>query len=315
MAWRDGSDEGVTTVAFFLVTGPAVGAALAVVGGLRLLVIGRRRRAYRAALEATRPAGFSRADGAALGVERTAAALRRAARNGWAVVVLGVVCLIVFAALLSVGIRADSALRAEGGRSGGTVLDVTPDSKYSSGSARVEFAVAGQPRVEDVDLGGYADDYASGDTVEVFYAPSDTRRLTIDDVPYEPPWTTWPAIAAFVGAPAAGGGGAWMLWQTRRCRRLLGAGPWQAVHVRVLSDDGSRLRFVVGSHEVWRARSAARWPTLNRRPRTLAGWGLPDEDPAEGPWGQLAWWVTDGRTAVFSPDQGAPLVLARRAHR
>jgi hypothetical protein len=96
---------------------------------------------------------------------------------------------------------------------------VTPDSRDSSGSARVEFPVAGRLRVERVDLGGYADDYAAGDRVEVVYDLSRRDRLTIDDVPYEPPGTTWPAVIAFVGAPAAGASGAWMLWQAGRCRR------------------------------------------------------------------------------------------------
>jgi type IV secretory pathway TrbD component len=119
---RNGSDDGVTSAAVLWLTGAAVSAALAGAGALRLLIVGRRRRAYRASLKAVGALGFPAAHGAAIGVERTAAALRRTARNAWAVVALGVVCFIVFAALFTVMTRADSALRSEGGRAGGTVL-------------------------------------------------------------------------------------------------------------------------------------------------------------------------------------------------
>ena len=63
---------------------------------------------------------------------------------------------------------------------------------------------------------------------------------------------------------------------------------------------------------VWRSVRCSAWPEPDREPLERSGWGLPDEDPADVPYDQEAWWVSDGERAVFSPDQGPPLVLARR---
>ena len=315
---RDGYDA-VTSIGTLWVAGTVVPVPLAAIGTTRLAVVRRRRRTPP---ETVQPGGSTHAPGRtpagqpALDDGRTATALRRAMRRGWAVVGLGLACVVAVVLLSSTMADADESLRAEGARTEGTVVSVTADTRWSEGSARVAFRVGGRERVERVHLAASADGYATGDRVTVFYDPEERDRITIDGIPYEPAWTHWPFILTIVGSVTAGPGGAWMLRQARRCRRLLSEQPWQPVRVRVPA--GGRhhgLRFVVGSHEVWRSRSAPRWPQVNREPRLLAGWGLPDEDPTTVPADQDVWWVTDGRSAVFSPDRGGPLVHARRPRR
>ncbi len=62
----------------------------------------------------------------------------------------------------------------------------------------------------------------------------------------------------------------------------------------------------------WRSGRYLAWPPEDWTPNDRSGHDLPDEDPGDVSADEPAWWVSDGTTAVFAPDPGGPLVLARR---
>ena len=213
--------------------------------------------------------------------------------------------------LLWVSNEGDTDLRDEGVTTVGTIVRVDSDGRWDPGGAQVRFTAGAETDVRYASLGAWADDYVEGQAVVVVYDLSDPRRFTIDDAVYEPSWMTWATgISGAVAAVAGVAGASWVRTH-RRTRRLLRTRAWTAVRVRVLPDQDS-LCFTTPDGVSWDGGASSDWPEPNREPRELSGWGLPDEDPAEVPFDQAAWWVSDGTTAVFSPDQGPPLVAARR---
>lgn len=175
----------------------------------------------------------------------------------------------------------------------------------------MRFTAGGETAARSVSLGAYADEYVEGQTVTVVYDLSAPERFTIDDVPYEPEWIWWP-----IGISASAG--VWMAvvairhvraWL--RTRRILTSQVWAPVHVRVGPEEDG-YSFTTADDVVWRCYQDVDWPTPARdQERCPKQAPPPPGDPADQP----AWWACDGRTAVFSPDQGAPLLLARRAER
>ena len=233
------------------------------------------------------------------------------AAGSWGILGLGIVgaCGVVLIAVVE--IAADEALREVGVTTVGTVVSVDSDTRLDPGGASVRFTVDDDTRVRLVSLGGYADYYVEGQVVDVVYDPSAPDRFIMDDALYAPGWTEWPLVLALLTAFFAGPLGVHWVGTCREMRRLLGARVWTPVRVRVLLGD-RRHEFTTADGAVWRSTLYADWPPPNREPLERSGWGLPDEDPADVPYAQEAWWVCDGDQAVFSPDQGSPLVLARR---
>jgi hypothetical protein len=83
-------------------------------------------------------------------------------------------------------------------------------------------------------------------------------------------------------------------------RRLLATRSWARVHALV-TDLDDRWRFTTDDGSDWRSGRYRLWlPEWAQHDRT----GV-DQD-------ERAWWVSDGTTAVFAPDPGGVLVLARR---
>jgi hypothetical protein len=282
----------------------------AVAGGTGLLFRRRRQRLGDMPGLATRETTRD-APEAAVSVGRTAAELVWAARRAWGVLGLGIVAGCALIGLIWASTEGDTDLRDNGVTTVGTIVEVDPDGRWDPGGASVRFTAGGDTAARYVSLGSYADEYEEGQTVDVVYDRSDPRRFTIDDALYEPAWMTWlTGIVCAVAAPAGFVGWRWVSAHRRR-RRLLRTRAWTAVRVQVLPDD-DLLQFTTADGVSWRSLSNSDWPEPNREPRQLSGWGLPDEDPADVPVDQAAWWVCDGTTAVFSPDQGAPLVVARR---
>ena len=187
--------------------------------------------------------------------------------------------------------RADADLRATGVHTTGTVLDVDPDSKSSPGGAEVSFEdESGAVQMTYVPLDAYADDFEAGQHVEVIYDPADWSHITLDDAPWTPPDAD--AAQGLLLFPAGLGLilGALLVWIRSRTRRLLAGRAWTPVRVTVQRSRGRH--FSTEDDGYWESYVAGRWP------------GTAEEHDA--------WWVTDGRRAVFSPTHGGPLVLARR---
>lgn len=93
-------------------------------------------------------------------------------------------------------------LRATGNRVSGTVFLVSPDTRYSSGYAVVEYTVRGQLYREQVDLGSDADGYRAGESVVVYFDAHDPSHMTIDDEDNQPGQSVLPMEVAFVAAVA-----------------------------------------------------------------------------------------------------------------
>lgn len=275
------------------------------------LVHRSRRDRELAAPHAGTPLAAAGALDAAASAPLTAVALRRASRQTWWLLAASAVGAGALVALFSFSLDSDSQLRDTGVTTVGTVERVDPDGSQGEGSAFVEFTIDGDTGVRQVSLGGYADEYVEGQVVDVVYDPADPDRFTIDDVPYGSDW--WFVVVGFLIAAVGGGVVVGLRWRAahRRTRRLLRSHVWTPVRVRVLCPERGST-FTTADGTVWRSRWDGSWPTPNREPRKLSGWGLPDEDPSGVPTDQAAWWVSDGTTAVFSPDQGEPLVVVRR---
>ena len=229
---------------------------------------------------------------AALSAPRTAASLRRLTRLAWGVLLVGLAATAALALSFAADLRADADLRATGVHADGTVLHVDPDSKGSPGGARVSWGGSGADRTEYVVLGSDAGHYESGQQVEVIYDPHDLSRITLDDVPWTPPGAD--AAEGLLLLPAGLGLliGSLLVWIRSRTRHLLAGRVWTPVRVEVVRTRG---RLFLTGVDAWQSDVVGRWP----RP----------DDAGE----QDAWWVSDGRRAVFSPDQGGPLVLAKRS--
>ena len=305
-----GDFRGAVTTRPMLAFVGAVGASpLLLLGGLLLRSAARRRHDDAVLLELTGSAYTTPpaldAERSALGVPATRAAADGARQRARAAVATSAAALVAAFLIGGVMARADADLHARGVRTVGTVVEVQPDGRYSSGGAEVSFPSAGGQSTRHVDLGGYADDYSAGDQVDVLYDPAQPDRLTIDDVPYEPPWTTWPMVVAVLGTLIGGPLASWLLATRRRTRRLLSAGAWAPVRILVWQR-GERCRFATLDGSEWQASVDGGWPGSDLEPDEHGS--APTE---AGPGGRDAWWVRDGDRAVFSPDQGGPLVLAR----
>lgn len=308
---------------------------LAAVGALRLRVLARRRRTSSALIRmmADQAAATAAAGGPASSVAGTHTALIRLRRRAWGVLALGTVALVAVSSLFMIMDAADRDLRARGVTTVGTVVTVHPDRKWSPGGADVRFQGSGDVATRYVRLGSDADGYDAGQRVDVLYDPAAPDRFTIDDISYEPPWTTWPSLislgVAMFGMPT----GIWMVRVRRTTARVLATGPWAPVHVRVRVDD-KRLFLTTEDGATWRSTTLDReWSQARRsdwRARWLSRPALPDDqrapagpgddahevsppdhsaDPLAAP--ELAWWVRDGELAVFSPNPAERLVLAR----
>ena len=274
------------------------------VGGGRLLYLAVvSRRARLPALPGTPPATPDGA-GAALAAGPTAAAIRRSTRVARAVMAIGVVGTCAVIAVFFIETEADATLRENGVTTVGTVQHVDPDGAWSPGGALVRFTADGESRTSYVGLGGYADDYAGGETVTVVYDPGAPDRFIIDDALYAPGWTEWPLRVALVAALVGGLPGILLTRARGRARRLLATRAWRPVRVRIVQDDGC-LVFTTEDAAIWRSVVKGRWPAADHDAR----------DTSDRMWtGDAAhevWWVSDGRFAVFSPDQGSPLILVR----
>lgn len=228
----------------------------------------------------------------ALSSPQSAAALRRLTRLAQGVLLLGVVASAALIVSLVAGARADADLRATGVHTSGTVLRVEPDRKEQPGGVDVLIHHRDVDQTVHVRLGDAADAYVPGQTVDVVRDPVDLDHITLDDVPWTPPGLALTQGLLLVPVLLGLILGSLLLWVQTRTRRLLAGRVWTRVGVSLIRGQG-RL-FLVQDVGVWQSYVIGRWP------RSASA----DE--------QMAWWVTDGRRAVFSPDQGGPLVLTRR---
>ncbi|UOX99857.1 DUF3592 domain-containing protein [Blastococcus sp. PRF04-17] len=293
--WPDAGEPTLTGT--YVGMGLAVGLPPSILGGGRLVQLAWRRRLRSAPELETRTAleGFGRA----LEDPRTATAMRQARRRAWALAGLGAVGIGGVVVAFSVDIGADDELRRTGVTTVGTVEWVEPDSKWSDGAASVRFTAGGSTESRDVTLGGFAADYVAGDVVDVWYDPADPDRFIIDDALYGPDWTGWVLVPALVLALLAPFGFV-RLTRSQDMSRLLDSRSWARVRVDV-TDLQDRLRFTTVDGSDWRTGRYWLW---------LPHWA--GHDPTGAAEDELAWWVSDGATAVFSPDPGRVLVLARR---
>ena len=306
--WPAGGDP--TLAETYVLMGVVFGLPPVAVGAAGVVHRSRRERELATRLPGTSPAGAGGAD-AAVSAPPTAAVLRRADRHSWWLLAASAVGAGVLLGLFSLSLDSDSKLRDTGVTTVGTVDRVDPDGSQGEGSAYVEFTADGDTGTRQVSLGGYADEFVEGQVVDVVYDPADPDRFTIDDVPYGSDW--WSVVVGFLIAAVTGSGMVAVRSRAaqRRTRRLLRSHAWTPVRVRVLCPERGST-FTTADGTVWRSRWDGSWPTPNREPRKLSGWGLPDEDASGVSTDQAAWWVSDGTTAVFSPDQGEPLVVVRR---
>lgn len=230
--------------------------------------------------------------GGALADQRTVAALARVRRRAWLLAGAGIVGTCVLVGAFVTEIEADEDLRDVGVTTVGTVVQVEPDTEWSAGVAAVRFTADGNTGIRRVTLGGYADDYVEGDVVDVVYDPADPDRFIVDDALYGPEWTGW-VIAPSFGLTLVAPFGVLRVAGVRRMRRLLTARDWARMPTEV-EDLHHQWQFTTEGGSIWRS-------------GRYLGW-LPDWPSS----GYSTCWVSDGTTAVFAPDPGGVLVLARR---
>ncbi|WP_164704336.1 DUF3592 domain-containing protein [Blastococcus litoris] len=292
--WPDADEP--TLVETYVGMGLLLGLPPVALGGGRLLQLARRRLPPAPELETpTAPPG----SGGALADPRTVSALNRVRRRAWTLVAIGTVGVCGVVVPAAVEIEADEALRAVGVTTVGTVVQVEPDSTWSTGAASVRFTANGTTQSRDVLLGGYADDYVSGDAVDVVYDPADPDRFIIDDALYGFAWTGWVLAPAIVLALVAPFGIARAV-RVREMRRLLAHRSWARVQARALNLENC-WEVVTVDGAVWRSGRYLLW---------VPDWASP-EDTWQGENGP-AWWVSDGATALFAAHPGGRLVLTRR---
>ena len=278
-------------------------------GGARLLYLARRRQLSLPHLATPiAPAG---GHGAASSVERTAAGLARATRLARATLALGVVgaCGVVLTAAVEIG--ADEELREVGVTTVGTVLRVDPDGALSPGGASVRSPRSGTP--------GHGTSRSAA-------TPTTTSRDRSSTWCTTPPSRTGHHRRRSLRAGVDGMGP-----RSLDRRSLDGRSPGRlaAEHPPARTPDaedtsvdagprpgtagrGGPLRLHHGRRSGMALGAVQRLADAELGATRPFGVGLPDEDPADVPYDQPAWWVCDGYHAVFSPDQGDPLVLARR---
>ncbi|MGY1751897.1 DUF3592 domain-containing protein [Blastococcus sp. SYSU D01042] len=189
----------VTTRSTTLLVGAVGAAPLLAVGAIRLLVVARRRRTN-AALHRMAREAVPASDGHSVvpAAPETFRAMTRERRWAWLLVGLGAVGIVLVLAVAAIEITADEELRAVGITTVGTVMAVKPDEWWDAGAASVRFSADGVTRAREVILGGYADDYAAGDVVDVVYDPAAPERFIIDDALYGPDWTGWALLPALL---------------------------------------------------------------------------------------------------------------------
>jgi hypothetical protein len=223
----------------------------------------------------------------------TASAFRRATRRARALIALSAVGWSAVVLILVVESDADTELRDSGITTVGTVVSVDYDSPPVPGGASVRFTAAGETRSRYVWLGSDADDYVEGQEAFVVHDPTHPDRFTLDDSTYAPAWIHWLVGPVLVAATAGTFLGFSLLTARARMRRLLASRVWAPVGVRVSYDD-RRLLLTTADATVWCSVGKADWP-----------------EPVDDSTFSDAWCASDGNRAVFSPDLGSPLVLAR----
>jgi len=225
----------------------------------------------------------------------TAASLRRLTVLAWVVMAVGLAGVAGIVAGLVAADRADTDLRATGVTVSGTIVHVDADDRYDPGGAEVVYRDATGGHTAYVRLDDHADEFTAGQDVEVVYDPADADRITIDDVPWTP--RAADAVQGLSIVPAVVGllGGPLLLQVRSRTRRLVVSRVWTPVRIAV--HRGRGRTFFTEDATAWQSYLAGRWPER------------PDGDQSLGE--HDAWWVTDGRRAVFSPNRGGPLVLTR----
>ncbi|TFV63085.1 UNVERIFIED_ORG: DUF3592 domain-containing protein [Bacillus sp. AZ43] len=286
--WPDADEP--TLVETYVGMGLVLGLPPVALGGGRLVQLAWRRR-FPPAPHLQTPLA-PEGSGGALADQRTVAALARVRRRAWLLAAAGLVGTAALVGTFTVEVEADQHLRDVGVTTVGTVVQVEPDSKWSTGAAAVRFTADGDTGIRRVTLGGYADDYVEGDVVDVVYDPVDPGRFIIDDALYGPEWTGWvvaPSLPLALVAPF----GVLRVARVRQMRRLLTTRSWARMPTEV-EDLHYRWQFTVDGGSVWRS-------------GRYLGW-LPDWPSS----GYSTVWVSDGTTAVFAPDPGGVLVLARR---
>ena len=225
----------------------------------------------------------------------TASAVRHMRRSGRLLVLAGVLLLAVFLVVVTVVGEVNDRLREEGTRTTGTVERTTPDTGHGSGSAEVTFRAGARTVAAVVHLGADVDGYAVGQRVTVYYDVADPHRMTVDDEDNQPAWTVPPMVVSLVAGVGCLVAAVVLAVRRRRTLGILRLGPWQAARAAVRTGKNEAV-FVLPGGDAWRYTGPTAWP---------------GGDPLD----QELWWVDDGRRAVFSPDRGRPLLLARRRRR
>ena len=98
-------------------------------------------------------------------------------------------------------------LREAGASTPGRVEKLRPDSRASSGAAKVSYRVDGHVYEEDVDLGSDVDGYREGQSVVVHYDRQKPSHMTIDDADNQPIDLVWLQVCAGLGGLACIVGG------------------------------------------------------------------------------------------------------------
>lgn len=109
-------------------------------------------------------------------------------------------------------------LRSDGGSTSGTVTELSADTRYSSGSAKVAYTANGRNFVRSVDLGSFVDNYSKGQSVKVYYDRQHPEHMTINDETNQPGGFVFPMIVLGLGGLAALGSGivaTWRYWTGR----------------------------------------------------------------------------------------------------
>ncbi|MFD2091748.1 hypothetical protein [Blastococcus deserti] len=288
--WPDAGEPTLTET--YVGMGLVFGLPPFALGGGWLLHLARRRHEEPTPDLMTPPAARN-GYGPALSTARTAAALRRATRRARRFLALGVAGWSAAVLIMVVQSDSDTSLRDTATTTVGTLASVDYDAPPIPGGASVRFTADGETRTHYVWLGADADDYVAGQEVFVVYDPDHLDRFTIDDSQYAPAWTHWLLGPVLVVAVAGAFLGVSLMAARARMRRVLATRVWAPVRVRV-SYDEDRVVLTTADAAVWCSVGKADWPEP------------PDDATASD-----AWCASDGARAVFSPDLGSPLVLAR----
>jgi len=160
----------------------------------------------------------------------TASLLRRYRRRAGWWLGSGIVLFVVFVIAASAVETSGDELLRTGEQVTGVVLEIRscrPRLCASHRSLVVEFPVEDQAHRGVVNLDDGSPEYRVGQSVEIFYDPSDPTHFRTEADVNQSPWTVYPMIFALLGGVAALVVGIVAIRRGRRFRRTLRQHPWR----------------------------------------------------------------------------------------